>query len=280
MNGELGVVESIDNGNDAVVRVRLDRGDTVTIQRTKWSKYEYELEIDANSSRSVIRQHEVGTFVQIPLKLAYAVTIHKAQGLTLDYVEVKLGNGCFASGQLYTALSRCRSVKNLRIDRPICLADAVIDEAVINFYREIDSTQQVNVKSTADTKSTPATDEDVVRDYLRSREKSGTKRRVMPPEDTPKARKDSKQPEWEQAFKEPKIKSSPDIDHLLVVYRNQNDDEIHAKRTKRWNGKGFNKQDAAVLTELAEEYQEKGFLTEGELETVHRLIAKYHRQWS
>ena len=280
VNGELGVVESIDNGNDAVVHVRLDRGDTVILQRTKWSKYEYELEMDANSGKPIVRQHEVGSFVQIPLKLAYAVTIHKAQGLTLDYIEVKLGNGCFAPGQLYTALSRCRNIKNLRIDRPVCLADTVIDEAVIDFYREIDSTQQVKGKSTAVTKSTPATDEDVVHDYLRSREKSGTKRRVMPPEDTPKARKDSKQPEWEQAFKEPKIKSSPDIDHLLVVYRNQNDDEIHAKRTKRWNGKGFNKQDAAVLTELAEDYQEKGFLTEGELETVHRLITKYWRQWS
>ena len=210
VNGELGVVESIDDGNDAVVHVRLDRGDTVTIQRAKWSKYEYELEIDANSGRSVIRQHEVGTFVQIPLKLAYAVTVHKAQGLTLDYVEVKLGNGCFAPGQLYTALSRCRSIKNLRIDRPIFPADAVIDHAVIDFYREIESGHQPKDEHTEDTMSAPATDEDVVRDYLRSREKkSGTKRRVMPPEDMPKARKDSKQPEWEQAVKEPKIKSSP-----------------------------------------------------------------------
>ena len=286
VNGELGVVESIDDGNDAVVHVRLDRGDTVIIQRTKWSKYEYELEMDANSSRPIIRQHEVGTFVQIPLKLAYAITIHKAQGLTLNYVKVKLGKGCFASGQLYTALSRCRSVKNLRIDRPICLADAVIDEAVIDFYREIESGHQPKGEHKAVTMSAPATDENVVRTDLmqqhRDREKSGTKRRVMPPEDTPKARKDSKQPEpnSEPAAQEQKITSSPDIDHLLVVYRNQNEDERHNRMTKRLNGIGFNKNDAPVLTELAEKYLDNGTLSKDELATVHRLIAKYRRQWA
>jgi len=288
VNGELGVVESIDDGNDAVVHVRLDRGDTVTIQRTKWSKYEYELEMDANSGRPIIRQHEVGTFVQIPLKLAYAVTIHKSQGLTLENVEVKLGNGCFASGQLYTALSRCRSIRNLRIDRPICLADAVIDHAVIDFYREIDSPQQVKGKSTAVTKSTPATDEDVVRTDLmqqhRDHEKSGTKRRAMPQEDTdkPKTRKPSisSEPDSVKEAKSQKITSSPDIDHLLVVYRNQNDDERHNRMTKRLNGIGFNKMDAPMLTELAEKFLDEGYLTESELETVHRLIAKYRRQWA
>lgn len=288
VNGELGVIEAIDADNDAVVHVHLDRGDTVTIQRTKWSKYEYELEMDANSGRPIIRQHEVGTFVQIPLKLAYAITIHKAQGLTLNYVEVKLGNGCFASGQLYTALSRCRSIRNLRIDRPICLADAVIDEAVIDFYREIESGHQPKGEHKAVTMSAPATDEDVVRTDLmqqhRDREKSGTKRRAMPQEDTdmPKSETASGVPEPNSVkeAKSQKITSSPDIDHLLVVYRNQNDDERHNRMTKRLNGIGFNKMDAPMLTELAEKYLDEGYLTESELETVHRLIAKYRRQWA
>ena len=288
VNGELGVIEAIDAGNDAAVHVHLDRGDTVIIQRTKWSKYEYELEMDANSGRPIIRQHEVGTFVQIPLKLAYAATIHKSQGLTLDYVEVKLGNGCFAPGQLYTALSRCRSIKNLRIDRPIVPADAVIDEAVIDFYREFESGHQPKGEHKAVTMSAPATDDDVVRDYLmqrhRDRKKTGTKRRTMDQEDADMQKSETAsvvpEPNSEQAFKEQKITSSPDIDHLLVVYRNQNPDERDTKMTRRLNRKGFNKTDAPVLTELAEEYQEKGFLTESELETVHRLITKYWRQWS
>lgn len=286
VNGELGVIEAIDDGNDAVVHVRLDRGTTVSIQRTKWSKYEYTMETDANSSRAVIRQHEVGTFVQIPLKLAYAVTVHKAQGLTLENVEVKLGNGCFASGQLYTALSRCRCIKNLRIDRPIRQADAIIDEAVIDFYREIDPPQQSKGNRMAVTTSIPVSDEDVVRAYLmqlsRNKEKAATKRRhVMTQKDTDKeARTASISTESNKVHKGQKITTSPDIDHLLIVYRNQNADEKHEKATKRVNHVGFNKNDAPVLTELAEEYLDHGYLTEDDLATVHRLITKYRKQWT
>ena len=98
VNGEIGVVEAVEDGDDAVVQVRLDRGATVSVQRAEWSQYEYYLEYDANSCRQVIRQNEVGKFVQMPLKLSYATTINKAQGLSLDYVSVKLGNGCFAHG--------------------------------------------------------------------------------------------------------------------------------------------------------------------------------------
>lgn len=288
VNGEIGVVEDMDDGENAVVRVRLDRGHTVSVQRTKWSKYEYEPELDANTGKPIVRQKEVGTFVQIPLKLAYAVTIHKSQGLTLENVEVKLGNGCFASGQLYTALSRCRDIKNLRIDRPICLADAVIDHAVIDFYREIESGHQPQGKHKAVTMSAPATDDDVVRDYLmqrhRDRKKTGTKRRTMDQEDADMQKSETAsvvpEPNSEQAFKEQKITSSPDIDHLLVVYRNQNPDERDTKMTKRLNRKGFNKNDAPVLTELAEKYLDNGNLSKDELATVHRLITKYWRQWS
>lgn len=83
VNGEIGVVEAVEDGDDAVVQVRLDRGATVPVQRAEWSQYEYYLEYDANSCRQVIRQNEVGKFVQMPLKLSYATTIHKAQGLSL-----------------------------------------------------------------------------------------------------------------------------------------------------------------------------------------------------
>jgi len=272
VNGEIGVVEAIDDGENAVVHVRLDRGPTVSIERTKWSKYEYDFELDANTGRPIVRQREVGTFVQIPLKLAYAFTIHKSQGLTLDCVEVKLGNGCFASGQLYTALSRCRSIKNLRIDRPIALADAVIDEAVIDFYRKIESGHQPKGKR-----------KDVM-SVIQERpgkcsHQAVTKSDKMPdhePEDDGTEQIEKKS---EQKTDKNRITTSPDIERLLVVYQNQNDDEIHSKRTKRLNGKGFNKMDAPVLTELAEKYLAQGCLTEGELATVHHLIAKYRRQW-
>ena len=286
VNGEIGVVEAIDDGENAVVHVRLDRGPTVSVERTKWSKYEYEPEFDANTGRPIVRQKEVGTFVQIPLKLAYAVTIHKSQGLTLDSVEVKLGNGCFASGQLYTALSRCRSIVNLRIDRPICLADAVIDDAVIDFYRGIESGHQPKGERKARSMSMAEYEEEMIRAYLSQKhgEKTAVKRRVMDQEDAdmPKSGTASRLPESEskQGPKGQKTTSNPDIDHLLIVYRNQNEDEKYNRMTKRLNGKGFNKTDAPVLTELAEKYLDNGNLSKDELATVHRLIAKYRRQWA
>lgn len=285
VNGEIGVIEDIEDGENAVVHVHLDRGPIVSVQRTKWSKYEYDLELDANTGKPTVRQHEVGSFVQIPLKLAYAVTIHKSQGLTLDFVEVKLGNGCFASGQLYTALSRCRSIKNLRIDRPIALADAVIDEAVIDFYRKIESGHQPQGKHKAVEQSISAGNEAPAKATPTQRhgKKDAAGGCVMDQEnaDMPKSGTASRPSEAvsEQASEERKTTSNLDIDHLLTVYQNQNEDEIHAKRTKRLNGKGFNKMDAPVLTELAEKYLENGSLSRDELETVHRLIAKYRRQW-
>ena len=266
VNGEIGVVEDMDDGENAVVHVRLDRGPTVSVQRTKWSKYEYEPEYDANTGKPIVRQKEVGTFVQIPLKLAYASTIHKSQGLTLDSVEVKLGNGCFASGQLYTALSRCRCIKNLRIDRPICPADAIFDQAVIDFYREIESGHQPKGKRKDTSSAIP--------------ERPGKCPQRTPP-------KMDKMPDYESEDRGTESRSgenqgsmNPDIDHLLIVYRNQNADEKSTKMTKRLNGIGFNKMDAPVLTELAEKYLGNDNLSKDELETVHRLIAKYRRQWA
>ena len=273
VNGEIGVIEAMDDGENAVVHVRLDRGPTVSIQRTKWSKYEYESEFDANTGKPIVRQREVGTFVQIPLKLAYAVTIHKSQGLTLDCVEVKLGDGCFASGQLYTALSRCRNIDNLRIDRAICPADANLDQAVVDFYREVESGHQPKSKRKDATsaiperpgkcpqRKTPTTDK--IPDYYS--EDDGTE----PIEKKTDPRSGGNRGSM-----------NPDIDHLLIVYRNQNADEKSTKMTKRLNGIGFNKMDAPVLTELAEKYLGNDNLSKDELETVHRLIAKYRRQWA
>ena len=273
VNGEIGVIEAMDDGENAVVHVRLDRGSTVSIQRTKWSKYEYESEFDANTGKPIVRQREVGTFVQIPLKLAYAVTIHKSQGLTLDCVEVKLGDGCFASGQLYTALSRCRNIDNLRIDRAICPADANLDQAVVDFYREVESGHQPKSKRKDATsaiperpgkcpqRKTPTTDK--IPDYYSEDDGTGPIEKKTDPRSGGN-----------------RGSMNPDIDHLLIVYRNQNADEKSTKMTKRLNGIGFNKMDAPVLTELAEKYLDNGNLTKDELETVHRLIAKYRRQWA
>ena len=374
VNGEIGVVEDMEDGDDAVVRVRLDRGATVSVQRAEWSQYEYFLEYDANVGKPVPRQKEIGAYVQMPLKLAYATTIHKAQGLSLDFVAVKLGNGCFAPGQLYTALSRCRSIKNLRLDRPVLPDDAIIDQAVIDFYRAIEAERQPEFKPKEIKLTIPKEYEAAVKAYLDQLkagngaapiptppmipyQQSSRRRPAFPteglqdrqgyspfeqpnrlpfpfpeqeklphppfkgvpmlpdnsfnPEDNEsemteeeemaaidaeideelqaeiedeidKALKDdeSEEEEQEDESDEKRITEDPDIDHLLVVYRNQNPDERFAMATKRVNGIGFNKHDAPLLTPLAEKYLADGYLFESEMETVHHLVPKYWRQWS
>ena len=289
VNGEIGIIEAFGEGEDSTVRVRLDRGSTVSIQRTEWIKYEYELERDENTGKDVIRQHEVGKFVQIPLKLAYAITIHKSQGLSLDCVEVKLGNGCFATGQLYTALSRCRSIQNLRIDRAIYPEDAITDPDVIAFYRSIEGDPKPEHKNVS--MSIPEEDVEAVRAFLAqlhskktaaSPSNQGHAETDPLDSDLSESESDSteNEVEAEQLPDEPKVTSSPDIDHLIIVYRNQSGDERYQKTSNSLNGIGFNKMDAPVLTPLAEKYLTEGYLTKSEVAIVHRLIQKYRKQWS
>lgn len=139
VNGDIGVISAIKNAAIPTVCVTLDNGRRCEIQPYQWTAYEYELEVDKLSGKELIRQKEVGTFVQLPMKLAYAITIHKSQGLSLERVHIKLGNGCFAHGQLYTALSRCRSLCNLRIDRPLYVEDVILDSQIVDFYKKLEA---------------------------------------------------------------------------------------------------------------------------------------------
>src|SRR5690606_10531843 len=82
-----------------------------------------------------MRHEVVGSFTQFPFTLAWAVTIHKSQGQTLDRVVVDLGGGTFVAGQLYVALSRCRSLEGLVLTRPVLPADLKTDRRIIRFLR-------------------------------------------------------------------------------------------------------------------------------------------------
>ena len=84
--------------------------------------------------KTSIQEKVLGSFEQYPLRLAWAVTIHKAQGKTFDKVIIDLGKGAFENGQTYVALSRCRTLEGIVLSRPLKQRDIMVDEQVVEFY--------------------------------------------------------------------------------------------------------------------------------------------------
>ncbi|WNM27919.1 AAA family ATPase [Demequina capsici] len=127
-NGTLGRVVGLDRDRDGpVVRVGLREGVTVHVRPHTW-------EITRPVARGgTVGREVVGTFTQLPMKLAWAITIHKAQGQTLDRVVVDLTGGTFANGQLYVALSRCTSLHGLVLRRDVLPRDLKTDTRIRRF---------------------------------------------------------------------------------------------------------------------------------------------------
>jgi ATP-dependent exoDNAse (exonuclease V) alpha subunit len=134
VNGTLGYVTDLREGK---IRVRADGeriGTVYDVPRVTWETYKYEYDAKLDQIVAV----KVGQYTQYPLMLAWAVTIHKSQGQTLDNVYIDLGSGAFASGQTYVALSRCRSIDGIGLARPIRPADIKCDPVIQRFYNALE----------------------------------------------------------------------------------------------------------------------------------------------
>ncbi|MEL7480911.1 MAG: DEAD/DEAH box helicase [Pseudomonadota bacterium] len=125
VNGSLATVEGF--GSDSVI-VSVD-GRAYEIEPAAWEKYRYTLDPETKK----VSREVVGTFKQMPLRLAYAVTIHKAQGLTLDNVFIDFDHGMFAHGQAYVAFSRARTLEGLELSRALTPRDLVTDRSAFAF---------------------------------------------------------------------------------------------------------------------------------------------------
>jgi hypothetical protein len=123
VNGTLGTVTSL---ADTLIKVALDAGETVEVERATWPQARWVW----NAAEKRMEPKDEFKYVQFPLAPAWALTIHKAQGMTLDSVEIDLGRGAFAPGQTYVALSRARSMEGLRLARPLTERDVRVDPAI------------------------------------------------------------------------------------------------------------------------------------------------------
>ena len=134
VNGDIGEVQACWKDS---IWIQLLRGLGIEVYRHTWQNYDYRIVTQPDGS-SKLESHVIGRFTQFPVLPAYAMTIHKAQGQTLDQVHLELGTRpCFASGQLYTALSRVRSLEDLTLNRPLQVADVVVDEQIQRFYERL-----------------------------------------------------------------------------------------------------------------------------------------------
>lgn len=136
VNGDLGVILRIDtlSQDQPRVTVRLDRGPVITVEGMEWEHWGYSVAHD-DDGRERLTLKKDGSFTQLPLKAAYAISIHKSQGMTFNQLKLRLGSGCFASGQLYTALSRCRTAAGIFLVTPITAGDTICIPEVIEAYR-------------------------------------------------------------------------------------------------------------------------------------------------
>lgn len=241
-NGDTGTVVGFGEADDDVVEVRLDTGKTVSIAPHTWEKSVYAYENDPKTGSPVMKQKVLGSFEQIPLRLAYAITIHKSQGMSLDSVFLRLGRGCFDHGQLYTALSRCRTLAGLGIDRRLAPEDLIVDDAVVKFHAELEGGG--GCVSGEDRWYAEA-----MQYYLR---RLATGSGAIPSGDMEQA-------EFDFA---PRIYNHPALTTLCGLYKNNS----------------INKYDLPILEPLARAVAGGAGVKECELVTIERLIAKYERR--
>ena len=132
VNGEIGTIYTFNLEHD-LVALKMENGRHIKVARSRWSNIAYELGKDENG-KSIIISKEIGSYRQFPLLPAWAMSIHKVQGMTINTrTHLCLGTGCFTPGQLYTALSRVRKFSDLSVDRKIKYADIIVDSMVLDF---------------------------------------------------------------------------------------------------------------------------------------------------
>lgn len=139
VNGTIGIIEAIDE-EAGIIYVITDDGQEQEVEQERWSNVRYTF----NEVEKKIEEEEIGVYVQFPLRLAWAITIHKSQGLTFKRANIDFTGGVFAGGQAYVALSRCTSLEGLTMRQPLRLDQIFVRAEVQQFARRFNDQKQLS----------------------------------------------------------------------------------------------------------------------------------------
>lgn len=140
VNGTLGTIIGFGDEEDGIIYVRTEDGRDFDVQREIWSNVRYTF----NEKEQKIEEEEIGSYQHFPLRLAWAITVHKSQGLTFNNVKIDFTGGVFAGGQTYVALSRCTSLQGISLQEPIRRENIFVRTEVTNFARNYNNLNIIN----------------------------------------------------------------------------------------------------------------------------------------